>query len=288
MLNSQLIIFYFIASIFLFFGRPVMSADTDFEQSMLGKFMKEINYTALALQHQNLRQINMDWRVQLARVKDEQGQIWQGQFQAPYIESFGQGYLRGGFQSGNKKISIVVTSLLANDWKGRLDYVVQQLANTNRSSVNAKLIPSTADLYFVPKDTPGSTFCSFMLADFYVDVSALDAEADVMPLALAILNVMLRHSQHIPAAESKKFTLSPKHYQGAINAELSVVVSGLASDWVVQQPSALLPAGIVRTGGDKNTFTFKASSAGKIFIPFVSMNTHSLKLSAESVEVVIQ
>lgn len=262
-----------------------MSAEAEFEQTMVGTFIKEINYPALRSRNQEARQINMDWRAQLASVKDQQGTLWQGQFQEPYIESFGQGYLRGVIRSGDKKLSIVVTSLLAKNWPERLDYVVQQLTNTNRPSVNAKLMPSEADLYFGPAQTPGSTFCSFLLADFYVDISALDYE-DVTPFAQALIKIMLQHAQK-PATELAVFTATAPQTPAALNSTVIVQLAGLPAHSQVQAPSSLLPADVTLTAQGNNSLSFKAASPGKKIIPIVVMDAKTLRVSQQTVEIIV-
>ncbi len=262
-----------------------MSADAEFEQSMVGKFIKDINYPALQSQRQEPRQIDMDWRAELASVKDQQGTLWQGQFQEPYIESFGQGYLRGVLRSGDKKMSIVVTSLSAKNWPERLDYVVQQLTNTNRPTVNAKLIPSQADLYFGPAETPGTTFCSFLLADFYVAITSLDFE-DVTPLAQALIKIMLQHAQK-PAAQLTGFTAKPPQTPALLNARVDVQVTGLPANTQLQAPSSLLPEEVTLTAQDNNTLSFKIGSPGKKTIPIVAMDAKTLRVSQQTVEIIV-
>ena len=60
------------------------------------------------------------------------------------------------------------------------------LTNNTSVNVNAKHIHSTADLFFIPKYTSEQTFCTFLVANFYVDLSAIDT-ADVRPVAQALL-----------------------------------------------------------------------------------------------------
>ena len=99
----------------------------------------------------------MDWPAALAHLKDDQGVIWQGQLQPAISADFGMGAsVSGILRSGNHQIKIeVVVSLLAKDWQGRVDSIVRALTLTNNTSVNAKHIHSTADL-FLSLNTPAN------------------------------------------------------------------------------------------------------------------------------------
>jgi hypothetical protein len=176
--------------------------------------------------------------------------------------------------------------MLARDWKGRLDNIVRALTVTNRPSVNAKLVPSAADLFFVPKDTPGTTFCTFMVANFYLDMYGID-EGDVAPLAQAILKVMLAHSQQIPNSEKKSFSLTPKQYDGKIQSEFTVAVSGVLPDWTMLQPSAL-PSAIEWAGAEHNKYTFRATASGVYTVNFIAVHARNLSLAVETVGINIK
>jgi hypothetical protein len=266
---------------------PAMSFDFIFNQSLMEEFKKEINYTALLAQAPAPAVINMDWPATLATVKDTQGVIWQGQFQQPAGADFGQGAsLSAVFSSGKYKIKVDTVSMVAGDWKGRLDNIVRALTVTNRPSVNAKSTPSAADLFFIPKDTPGTTFCTFMVANFYVDLYAID-DADVAPLAQAILKLMLAHRQQPPASEKKAFSLTPKQYDGKAQSEFSVAVSGLLPEWIMLPPSAL-PSAIVWAGAEHNNYAFKATAPGTYKLNFMAVQARTLLLAVEPLEINIK
>ncbi|HEY6529201.1 MAG TPA: hypothetical protein VIZ65_10945 [Cellvibrionaceae bacterium] len=264
-----------------------MSLDFMFNQSLMDEFKKEINYPTLLAHSPAPAVINMDWPATLATVKDEQGAIWQGQFQQPTGADFGRGAsLSAVFSSGKHKIKVDIVSMLALDWKGRLDNIVRALTVTNRPSVNAKLIPSAADLFFVPKDTPGTTFCTFMVANFYIDMYAID-ESDVAPLAQAILKIMLAHRQQPATSEKKSFSLKPKQYDGKVQSEFTVAVSDVLPDWIMLQPSAL-PSAIEWTGAEHNQYTFKATASGVYTVNFIAVHARNLLLAVETVGINIK
>lgn len=263
-----------------------MSADSYFTHPMKGEFKRKIHYPALALKSQAHKRVNMDWIEVLTEFKDGRGEVWRGRFQKPYIQPFGLGVLTGSLKSGNKEFSIFITSFLTDDWKARLDYVVDKLSVTSMTDINAQVVQSQADIYFVTK-TPGPVICNFILANFHVEIAAKNFE-DVTVLAQAVIAAMHAHSENIPSSEPSKFTVAPSRYRTPINKAFSLAVSGLAMDWMVTQPDLLLPDDIKLTDDDKNVFTFNATAVGKIAIPIVAMNRHTLTLSDQWVEVIIE
>ncbi|MFO1367869.1 MAG: hypothetical protein U1F46_02665 [Marinagarivorans sp.] len=264
-----------------------MSLDLTFNQPLIDAFKKDINYPALISQAPAPAFIEMDWPAALAHLKDDQGVIWQGQLQPAISADFGMGASASGIlRSGIHQIKIEVVSLLAKDWQGRVDSIVRALTLTNNTSVNAKPIHSTADLFFIPKYTSEQTFCTFLVANFYVDLSAIDT-ADVRPVAQALLKTLLAHRQARPMDTKPVFTLAPKQQQASVGGEFSVTVNSLLPGWQILQPTQL-PTAILWTGGEHNTFTFKATTPGVHSIGFVAVHQHTFLLAKDSLDVEVK
>lgn len=206
MLNKK---FYYLLLInsLLLLGLPVMSADFLFNKAVMDKFKKEINYAALLAKPHVPTYVVMDWKKKLSGLKDAQGRVWSVTFSDPYIDAFGQGVLDVYFKTGDMQINMVVTSLSENNWSGRLDYAVRQLTFTNRGDVNAMVKPGLGDIYFVPKHSAGTTFCSFILANFYIELDAVQEE-NVELISHPLLEIMQQYQQPTVVLGPKKTSWS--------------------------------------------------------------------------------
>lgn len=267
-----------------------MSFEADFNNNIREEFKASINYPMLVARQPQEKIVVLDWTHSLQKIKDINGRAWTGTLSEPTLGHHGQGAVRATMTS-DKGSALVNITVLAGDWKTRLDYVIWQESLTNRVAINLKLLPGYDDLYLIPKDSPHVAFTSFLYGHYHVDIRQWDC-GDIDALAKAIHRLMQEHTQPGLAKPSSSFKLVADKERYAVGEKIAIHVEGVAqnwsSQWIFTLPKELLGDAVEYQERRENVFVLNAVKKGTIPVTFTSMNKHTLQLDSQTIELMIE
>ena len=267
-----------------------MSLETSFNQQIRENFKKSIGYSSLLANPPAEKIVIVEWKKILGNLIDADGVHWKGTLEQPSLRTSGEGVLDARLESMSGMALVKLTSL-PGDWKQRLDHVIWVKSLTNMGEVGSKLKQGFGDLFFIPKYSPETPRVSFLYGSFYVEVSHWEKK-NVGVLAESLLKIMQDNSHPpIVGKPPAKFALTADKNKVKMGDSFSIQVKGLTAgwgaEWVYVQTEDLLPDNVALTEHEGEKFIFKALKKGTANINFTAMNTHTLLLSSEFVEVTV-